>query len=93
MTNVILTDDKWHLSGLKIKAIITLHFKRRANMNTPAFFDNLKRYFVALVFLTAINLITSPNNLWVVWPALGMGIALLNELLNSNNSKRVRDEC
>ncbi|CAM2989861.1 MULTISPECIES: 2TM domain-containing protein [Pseudoalteromonas] len=62
-------------------------------MNTPAFFDNLKRYFVALVFLTAINLITSPNYLWVVWPALGMGIALLNELLNSNNSKRVRDEC
>ncbi|MDC9563558.1 MULTISPECIES: 2TM domain-containing protein [unclassified Pseudoalteromonas] len=62
-------------------------------MNTPAFFDILKRYFVALVFLTAINLITSPNYLWVVWPALGMGIALLNELLNSNNSKRVRDEC
>lgn len=62
-------------------------------MNTPAFFDNLKRYFVVLVFLTAINLITSPNYLWVVWPALGMGLALLNELLNSNNSKKVRDEC
>ncbi|KTF17554.1 2TM domain-containing protein [Pseudoalteromonas carrageenovora] len=57
-------------------------------MNTPAFFDNLKRYFVALVFLTAINLITSPNNLWVVWPALGMGIALLKDLLDLTSSKR-----
>ncbi len=29
-----------------------------------------------LVFLTAINLITSPRTLWVVWPALGVGLML-----------------
>ncbi|KPZ57731.1 MULTISPECIES: 2TM domain-containing protein [Pseudoalteromonas] len=58
-------------------------------MNTPAFFDNLKRYLVVLTFFTVVNLITSPNYLWVVWPALGMGIALLNDLLDLNRSKRV----
>lgn len=29
-----------------------------------------------LVFLTAINLITSPRHFWVVWPALGIGLML-----------------
>lgn len=58
-------------------------------MNTSTFFENLKRYLAVLALLTVINLITSPNYLWVVWPALGMGIALLNDLLDLNNSKRV----
>ena len=58
-------------------------------MNTSTFFENLKRYLAVLTLLTVINLITSPNYLWVIWPALGMGIALLNDLLNLNNSKRV----
>ena len=58
-------------------------------MNTSTFFENLKRYLAVLALLTVINLITSPNYLWVIWPALGMGIALLNDLLNLNNSKRV----
>ena len=58
-------------------------------MNTTTFFENLKRYLAVLTLLTVINLITSPNYLWVIWPALGMGIALLNDLLDLNNSKRV----
>ena len=58
-------------------------------MSTITFFENLKRYLAVLTLLTVINLITSPNYLWVVWPALGMGIALLNDLLDLNNSKRV----
>jgi len=58
-------------------------------MNTSTFVENLKRYLAVLALLTVINLITSPNYLWVVWPALGMGIALLNDLLDLNNSKRV----
>ncbi|GAA76923.1 2TM domain-containing protein [uncultured Pseudoalteromonas sp.] len=58
-------------------------------MNTSTFFENLKRYLAVLALLTVINLITSPNYLWVVWPALGMGIALLNDLLDLNNLKRV----
>lgn len=31
---------------------------------------------VLLVFLLAINLITNPSRLWVVWPALGIGLML-----------------
>ena len=58
-------------------------------MNTSTFFENLKRYLAVLALLTVINFITSPNYLWVIWPALGMGIALLNDLLDLNNSKRV----
>lgn len=58
-------------------------------MNTSTFFENLKRYLAVLALLTVINLITSPNYLWVIWPALGMGIALLNDLLDLNNLKRV----
>ena len=58
-------------------------------MNTSTFFENLKRYLAVLALLTVINLITSPNYLWVIWPALGMVIALLNDLLDLNNSKRV----
>ncbi|MDP2564921.1 2TM domain-containing protein [Pseudoalteromonas marina] len=58
-------------------------------MNTSTFFENLKRYLAVLALLTVINLITSPNYLWVIWPALGMGIALLKDLLDLNNSKRV----
>lgn len=58
-------------------------------MNTSTFFENLKRYLAVLALLTVINLITSPNYLWVIWPALGMGVALLNDLLDLNNSKRV----
>ena len=58
-------------------------------MNTSTFFENLKRYLAVLALLTVINLITSPNYLWVVWPALGMGIALLNDLLDLTTSKRV----
>ena len=58
-------------------------------MNTSTFIENLKRYLAVLALLTVINLITSPNYLWVIWPALGIGIALLNDLLDLNNSKRV----
>ncbi|MFP3424046.1 2TM domain-containing protein [Pseudoalteromonas sp. SIMBA_162] len=68
---------------------MTLYTKRRVNMNTSTFFENLKRYLAVLALLTVINLISSPNYLWVIWPALGMGIALLNDLLDLNNSKRV----
>ncbi|WP_338362522.1 2TM domain-containing protein [uncultured Pseudoalteromonas sp.] len=61
-------------------------------MNTSTFFDNLKQYLVVLTFFTVVNLITSPDYLWVVWPAIGIGIALLNDLLSLNDSKTVRDE-
>ena len=34
-------------------------------------------YCILVLFLLVINLLTSPGYLWVVWPAMGMGIAIL----------------
>nr|WP_282447137.1 2TM domain-containing protein [Pseudoalteromonas sp. 2CM32C] len=89
MTLVIILSDFKQLYLFCLCLKITLYTKRRVNMNTSTFFENLKRYLAVLALLTVINLITSPNYLWVIWPALGMGIALLNDLLDLNNSKRV----
>jgi hypothetical protein len=36
---------------------------------------------VILVFLFVLNLLTSPGNWWVQWPALGIGIAWVLSLL------------
>lgn len=40
------------------------------------FYLKLIRYGVTMLLLLVINLIVSPHNLWVVWPALGWGIHL-----------------
>jgi len=45
---------------------------------------SVKFLFVApliLVFLTVINLMTSPGHWWVQWPALGLGIAWVLSLM------------
>lgn len=42
-----------------------------------SFYLNALRFAVILAFLTAINLYFSPQRLWVLWVAFGMGIALL----------------
>lgn len=34
-----------------------------------------------LVFLTVINLMTSPGHWWVQWPSLGLGIAWVLSLM------------
>ncbi|MEE9453624.1 MAG: helix-turn-helix domain-containing protein [Paracoccaceae bacterium] len=41
------------------------------------FYRTLGIYAIILTVLLAINLLTGPNYIWVVWPALGMGISLL----------------
>ena len=43
---------------------------------------------MSLLTVTVI-VFTSPNTLWVIWPALGMGIALLSEVLGISSSKKV----
>ncbi|PHQ99547.1 MAG: hypothetical protein COB39_03075 [Marinosulfonomonas sp.] len=35
-----------------------------------------------MLLLLVINLLSSPGYLWVVWPALGWGIAIVLEALN-----------
>ena len=41
-----------------------------------SFYNHLIVYVVVIGFLFAINLFTSSEYLWVVWPMMGWGIAL-----------------
>ncbi|RBJ68950.1 hypothetical protein C3L29_037720, partial [Pseudomonas sp. MWU12-2534b] len=41
------------------------------------FYRQLAQYALVMMLLAAVNLLTSPDQLWVVWPALGWGIGLL----------------
>ncbi|MBH0037569.1 2TM domain-containing protein [Pseudoalteromonas sp. SWN166] len=47
----------------------------------------IKTYLLILTLLTVINLLTSPSYMWVVWPALGMGIGLVVNTLSWNKPK------
>ncbi len=44
--------------------------------NLKQFYKKLIRYGSVMVFLLVINLISSPDYLWVIWPALGWGILI-----------------
>ncbi|WP_404340725.1 2TM domain-containing protein [Pseudoalteromonas mariniglutinosa] len=48
---------------------------------TPCTMKVMKTYLVGLVFLLVVNVLTSPGNLWVVWPTLGMAIAILFQVI------------
>lgn len=48
-----------------------------------AFYLHIVKYVVVIAFLTVINLVTGPQYLWVVWPALGWGIALIGRGLSA----------
>jgi len=41
------------------------------------FWHSALAYLVIMSFLVAVNLATSPYHLWVIWPALGWGLALV----------------
>ena len=41
------------------------------------FYIHLAQYGVVMLVLTAINLFTRPERLWVLWPALGWGVGVL----------------
>lgn len=41
------------------------------------FWHGVLSYVVVMSFLVAVNLITSPRYLWVIWPALGWGLGLV----------------
>ncbi len=42
-----------------------------------AFYVNLWSYLIVMAGLLAVNLLTNPGYLWVLWPALGWGIGVL----------------
>ncbi|WP_288376922.1 2TM domain-containing protein [uncultured Chryseobacterium sp.] len=40
------------------------------------FYGNLTSYVLVISFLVILNLITSPEYLWFVWPMMGWGIGV-----------------
>lgn len=49
---------------------------RKRVREIKSFYSNLISYCIIIPFLTILNLITSPNNLWFFFPMLGWGIGL-----------------
>ena len=47
-----------------------------------SFYGNLISYCIVIPFLTIINLLTSPRQLWFYWPMLGWGIGLAAHGMN-----------
>lgn len=47
-----------------------------------AFYVQLMMYVAIIGFLAVINLLTSPRQIWFVWPALGWGLALAIQAAN-----------
>lgn len=41
------------------------------------FYTGLALYVVVIAVLCAVNYLNTPNRVWVIWPALGWGLALL----------------
>jgi len=42
-----------------------------------SFYMHLVQYCAVIIFLTVVNLLTNPHYLWVIWPAVGWGVAVL----------------
>jgi len=55
--------------------------------NTITIGKKIKAYLLILTLLSVINLLTSPSYMWVVWPAIGMGIGLVVSTLSWNKPK------
>ncbi|MCE2596276.1 2TM domain-containing protein [Motilimonas cestriensis] len=49
------------------------------------FYAHLSTYALVMLLLTAINLFFSPDYLWVLWPMMGWGIAIINHALGVFN--------
>ena len=46
------------------------------------FYSHLIKYAVVIAALFILNLLRTPDHLWVVWPAVGWGIGVLFHGLN-----------
>ena len=57
--------------------------------NTVTLGKKIKGYLLILTLLSVINLLTSPSYIWVVWPAIGMGIGLVVSTLSRNKPKNI----
>jgi len=52
------------------------------------FYSQLATYAAVILMLLVINLLTVPQYLWVVWPALGWGVALVVQAASLWGPKR-----
>ena len=57
------TDDRYRRAKARVAAL-------------RGFWVHLSVYVMVNLFLAALNLVTSPNILWFIFPALGWGIGL-----------------
>lgn len=48
-----------------------------------SFYSHLTSYLLVMAGLFAINLITNPDYIWALWPALGWGIGIVNHGLSA----------
>ncbi len=63
-------NEKAKLSAEEEKAIIYVRDIKR-------FYRHLIKYLIIICCLLVLNVIKTPNYLWVIWPALGWGIGVL----------------
>ncbi|MDD7910169.1 helix-turn-helix domain-containing protein [Pseudovibrio exalbescens] len=59
-----------------LAAVRAYDAKNEQQETVNSFKGHLSRYLIVMAVLTLINLVTNPDYFWVVWPALGWGIAI-----------------
>ena len=59
-------------------------------LGDDGFFFHFSAYVLVNVILIAVNLLTTPNQLWFYWPLLGWGIGILAHGLAVNYSAEER---
>ena len=47
------------------------------------FYGNLTSYCLVIPFLAVLNILTSPEYLWFIWPMLGWGMGLAGHGINT----------
>ena len=61
---------------------------RKMAHRRASFKRNLFWYIVVMAFLVVINLWKNPEHLWVVWPAIGWGIAIVVHAISAYGPER-----
>jgi DNA-binding XRE family transcriptional regulator len=59
--------------GMSSEEILALQHVRKVK----GFYIGLIQYAVVMAVLLVINMVTTPHRWWVIWPALGWGIAMV----------------
>ena len=80
-----MTDEKQNLSDDDRAALKYMHFLKTYDNNykkkAEQFDLTLGVYLAVMLFLLVINLLTSPGYFWVIWAAMGWGIAIAIEAI------------